>query len=83
MTIADSSISRRHAEIHRELDGQFVVYDRGSTNGVYVNNKKISKHRLAEGDIIEMGDIFLRFTQNPLDYQLAEDTAMLHTKAPV
>ena len=82
MTIQDSSISRRHAEIQRESNGQFVVYDRGSTNGVYVNNHKISRHLLSEGDIIEIGDVFLRFTQNPEDFQLSEATAMINTRAP-
>ncbi len=83
MTMQDSSISRRHAEINRESNGQFIIYDRGSTNGVYVNNKKINKHILSEGDIIEIGDIFLRFTEHPKDFQLGEDTAMLKTRAPV
>ena len=83
MTINDSSISRRHAEIQRSNSGKFVLYDRESTNGVFVNNKKINKHKLEEGDIIEIGDIYLRFTQHPLDYQFAESTAMLKTKAPI
>ena len=82
MTISDNSISRRHAEIQRESNGQFVVYDRDSTNGLYVNNKKVTRHLLNEGDIIEIGDIFLRFTQNPLDYQFADDTAVINTRAP-
>jgi hypothetical protein len=82
MTLADNSISRRHAEIQRESDGKFVLYDRGSSNGVFINNKKIAKHTLSEGDILEIGDIFLRFTQNPLDYQFADDTAMMNTRAP-
>ncbi len=82
MTMDDSSISRRHAEINRESNGQFIIYDRGSTNGVYVNNKKVNKHVLSEGDIIEISDIFLRFTEHPKDFQLGEDTAMLKTRAP-
>jgi hypothetical protein len=82
MTIPDNSISRRHAEIQRESNGQFVVYDRGSSNGVYVNNKKISRHILSEGEILEIGDVFFRFTQNPLDYQYADDTEMMNTRAP-
>jgi hypothetical protein len=82
LTIPDNSISRRHAEIQRESNGQFVVYDRGSTNGVYVNNHKVTRHLLHEGDIIEIGDIFLRFTQHPEDFQLAEETAVLKTRAP-
>lgn len=82
LTINDSSISRRHAELQRSGNGDFYIFDRGSTNGVYVNNKKISKHRLQEGDIIEIGDVFLRFTAHPLDFHMKESTAMLKTKAP-
>ena len=82
MTIDDSSISRRHAEINRDSNGQFIIYDRGSTNGVFINNKKITKKILSEGDIIEIGDFFLRFTEHPKDFQYGEDTAMLKTRAP-
>ena len=82
MTISDSSMSRRHAEIHRYNNGKFVLFDLGSTNGVYVNNKKIEKKKIKEGDIIEIGDAFFRFTQNPSDFLLEEETAMLKTKAP-
>lgn len=83
LTINDSSISRRHAEIQRDSHGNFHILDRDSTNGVFVNNRKINRHKLAEGDIIEIGDLYLRFTQNPLDYQLGESTMALRTRAPV
>ena len=46
------------------------------------NTHKVNRHTLSEGDIIEIGDFFLRFSQNPMDYQLAEDTVMLKTKTP-
>lgn len=82
MTLDDNSVSRRHAEIQRLANGRFMLSDRGSLNGVFVNDRKISRHILLEGDIIEIGDFFLRFTQNPMDYQLAEDTVMLKTKTP-
>ncbi len=65
MTINDNSVSRRHAEIRRAFEGQFVLYDRDSTNGVFVNNRKIIDHKLAEGDVIEIGDVLLRFTRMP------------------
>jgi len=82
MTINDNSVSRRHAEIRRTFDGQFVLYDRESTNGVFVNDHKISNHKLREGDIIEIGDVFLRFTQKPVDFHFSESTAMVKTRAP-
>lgn len=65
MTLNDNSVSRKHAEIRRNFKGQFVLYDRDSSNGVYVNKRKIREHKLVEGDIIEIGDVMLRFTQEP------------------
>lgn len=82
MTLDDNSISRRHAEIQRVGNGKFVLYDLSSLNGVFVNEEKITKKKLEEGDIIEIGDIFLRFTQHPSDYQLGDDTVMQQTKSP-
>jgi len=82
MTLRDSSVSRRHAEIDRDKGDVFTIMDLDSTNGVYVNNKKIDKHRLHEGDIIEIGDISLRFTLLPAEYSYEEVTEMLNTRAP-
>lgn len=82
ITIDDSSVSRRHAEIRRTFNGQFVLYDRQSTNGVFINNHKVTTQNLVEGDIIEIGDVFLRFTQKPADYAYGQSTAMLKTRAP-
>ena len=82
MTLDDNSVSRRHAEIQRLASGKFILYDLDSLNGVYVNDEKVSKHKLAEGDIIEVGDFYLRFTQHPSDFQLSEETVILKTRAP-
>jgi len=83
MTLDDNSVSRRHAEIQRVGSGKFILYDLDSLNGVFVNDQKITRHKLDEGDIIEIGDFYLRFTQNPVDYQLGEDTVVMKTRAPV
>lgn len=82
LTLDDSSVSRRHAEIQRAQDGKFTIIDCESTNGVFVNNEKIGRREIRDGDIIEIGDIVVRFSASPVDYPLAEDTAMLHTRAP-
>lgn len=78
----DTSISRRHAEIHRNSDGTFEIMDMNSTNGVYINNEKIGKAELHEGDVLEIGDYFLHFTQLAADYSLEESTVMQKTRAP-
>lgn len=82
LVLDDNSISRRHAEIQRGTDGTFVLLDKDSLNGVFVNGEKIGRRQLKEGDILEIGDIFLRFTEAPADDQMIERTSMQHTRAP-
>ena len=54
-------ISRRHAIVARTDDG-FTITDE-STNGVFVNGEHAQQsHRLAEGDVIRVGDAILRFS---------------------
>ncbi len=59
--VSDSNVSRRHAQIHRAGSG-FVINDLGSTNGTFVNGERlIADHRVADGDIITVGAVSLRF----------------------
>jgi pSer/pThr/pTyr-binding forkhead associated (FHA) protein len=39
----------------------FVVQDGGSTNGVYVNERRIDKHELVDNDVITMGKTTFKF----------------------
>ncbi|MFT7460921.1 MAG: hypothetical protein ACI909_003612, partial [Planctomycetota bacterium] len=82
LSLDDNSISRLHAEIHRYNNGNFFIMDMQSLNGIYVNEEQVSNKKLQEGDMIEIGDIYLRFTQHPEDYHLNEDTAIQKTKLP-
>lgn len=82
MTLDDNSVSRRHAEIQRLENGNFMIYDHDSLNGIFINGEKVTKQKLNEGDIIEIGDFYLRFTEYPADYQLGEDTVLQKTRAP-
>ena len=83
LTLDDTSLSRRHAEIHRNNNGTFDIIDMNSMNGVYINNEKVGKAELHEGDIVEIGDIILHFTQLASDYSLEESTVMQKTKVPI
>jgi len=60
--VADASISRFHAEIKHELNSRYVIRDLESLNGVYVNGRKARTAILSNGDLIELGDITLKFT---------------------
>jgi hypothetical protein len=62
LMVADASISRFHAEIKHELNSRYVIRDLESLNGVYVNGRKARTAILSNGDLIELGDITVKFT---------------------
>jgi pSer/pThr/pTyr-binding forkhead associated (FHA) protein len=65
--IVSVSASRFHAEIVRE-DGVCVLRDRDSRNGTYVNETRITRHELAPGDTIRIGnETFLYETQEAVE----------------
>ncbi len=59
--LMNDSISSHHAEIHRRREGDFYIVDLASTNGVYVNDEKVHQGELKNNDIIELGEVRLRF----------------------
>ncbi|MER3452593.1 MAG: DUF2662 domain-containing protein [Acidimicrobiia bacterium] len=60
VVVADPGVSRRHAEVRPEGDG-WVVVDLDSTNGTRVNGVGVTRRRLADGDVITVGNTAIRF----------------------
>jgi len=60
IALQDSDVSRCHAVIHAVGD-RFVLEDRGSTNGTYVNQSRVAHARLTSGDLVELGGTILAF----------------------
>jgi EAL domain-containing protein (putative c-di-GMP-specific phosphodiesterase class I) len=59
MTLPATSVSRDHAEFY--LDGASLhLRDLGSTNGTFVNRKRITDEAVAAGDIIHFGEYEFR-----------------------
>lgn len=56
-------VSRRHARIFRDPFGRLVLEDLGSHNGVYVNGRQITAHRLTPEDRVEIGTFALRLVE--------------------
>lgn len=52
--IEDNTISRRHFRILKDEKNQCTIEDLNSTNGTYVNNKRITKEILKAGDKIQI-----------------------------
>ncbi len=53
-------ISRHHAQIFTDEKHSWIV-DLNSTNGVFMNNKRVKKERLRDGDEVELGTYVLQF----------------------
>jgi hypothetical protein len=58
--VNDSTISGQHASLRYE-EGKFFLTDLDSSNGSYVNDKKIAREELHDNDMIRFGDITLKF----------------------
>jgi len=55
------SVSRVHAEIQPLGDGRYEIVDRESANGVRVNGVELPRTLLDARDVIELGDVILKF----------------------
>ncbi len=60
IVLTTPSASRVHAELRRE-DSVYVLYDRDSTNGTWVNGAAVTFRQLQPGDQIMIGDEVFRF----------------------
>jgi hypothetical protein len=54
IVLENPKVSRIHAEVV-SIDGKVMLIDRNSSNGTYVNDQKIDKRFLKDGDIIYFG----------------------------
>ncbi|MFW6108405.1 MAG: FHA domain-containing protein, partial [bacterium] len=58
--IPAKGLSRRHCQVY--VDGATVVLrDLGSSNGTFVNNRRVERTELQDGDVISLGGFTLRY----------------------
>jgi hypothetical protein len=60
INLDDGALSRQHAKIKHE-EGEFVLYDLGSTNGTFVNGERIYRQALKNGDKVKLGETIFTF----------------------
>lgn len=60
LVIDDPSVSRLHARISVEAEGAKVV-DMRSSNGTFVNNRRVETKALESGDLLRFGNLEFRF----------------------
>ena len=56
----DVTVSRSHAVLSRDEHG-YVIEDRGSLNGTYVNRRRVEKATLEDGDEVQIGKYRLTY----------------------
>ena len=66
LVVRDSDVSRRHTIIEVFEGSQIYLRDLNSTNGTFVNGRRVSSVRLRNGDQIRLGRCLLRFSSRPL-----------------
>lgn len=60
IVINDGFMSTEHCMIQCSPNG-FVLVDNGSTNGCYVNDRKVTKYDLVDNDVVTLGKTNLKF----------------------
>lgn len=53
-------VSRKHARIVPDGHGQIHVLDLGSTNGTFVNGRRVDVASVKEGDLVTIGSVVVR-----------------------
>lgn len=54
LRLVGSDVSREHAEIVKQ-NGDWVLRDKGSRYGTYVNGESVTEHKLTHGDRVQFG----------------------------
>ena len=58
----DMTVSRDHAIVFPR-EGQFVIKDNQSYNGIWINNESIEEAVLHDGDIVQIGAFCLKYEE--------------------
>jgi hypothetical protein len=67
LALNDSSVSKIHAALMMNPQGTLLVADTGSTNGTYVNGRRIAygeARQIEDGDVVGFGDVEVRFRKS-------------------
>ena len=57
ITLVDPSVSRIHGRVMVKPDGNVLVEDVGSANGIFVNDQRAKIWQLTEGDLLRFGNV--------------------------
>jgi ABC transport system ATP-binding/permease protein len=55
LVLSDLDVSRHHAQLRKSPSGAYEIVDLGSSNGTFVNGRRVSAAVLSEPDIVSIG----------------------------
>jgi ribosome-associated protein YbcJ (S4-like RNA binding protein) len=61
VVIAHQAVSARHAAVTSSIDGAFTLEDLDSSNGTFVNGRRISRAVLADGDKVTIANVQMQY----------------------
>lgn len=61
LQLSNDSVHRHHAQFNIAADGRAFINDLDTRNGVIVNGKRVARAELHSGDLIELGEVRLRY----------------------
>ena len=67
LALHDTSVSKIHATLLMNQQGTLLVADTGSTNGTFINGRRISygeARQIEDGDVVGFGDVEVRFRRS-------------------
>lgn len=82
LSVDEEEVSRRHARIVLGPDG-LTVEDLGSSNGTYVNSKRVQSGPLAPGDELRIDNLRFLIQAPGMDTRLADQSAVVVEGSPV
>jgi ABC-type multidrug transport system ATPase subunit len=65
IVVPDLLVSKRHAEL-RSSAGQYEIVDLGSHNGTFINDARVNRAAVRDGDVIAIGHHWFRVTGSEL-----------------
>jgi diguanylate cyclase (GGDEF)-like protein len=71
-------VSRRHAVVNCVL-GHYIVVDLKSTNGTFINDTRIERAELKDGDLLRTGKTVLKYLENSVELEYMQHILSLAT----
>ena len=82
LQLQDNEVSRRHAEIRR-VGGAFVLDYLKSSNGTFVNNRRVERAELTGGDRLQIGRTVMVYAPDGIDEATFAPVDVVATRADV